>query len=193
VNIVPTVSQLEGGILADGFLGEYGIWLDYNKDFSKAGMTIEAVGEDGKTYKGDFNYSARYFLKNLPATNQHYDITVKIPGHFDRHVTVSELHDMYNGESAGRMTYIFYASVMGGDVNNDNVIDIMDADYIKTYWGKDKREADINFDGFVDAKDMQFVRQHYLKQNPDVQKAPKAKEIYKGKRIDDILKELNIQ
>ncbi|WHZ05192.1 dockerin type I domain-containing protein [Neobacillus sp. YX16] len=193
VNIIPTVSQLEGGILADGFLGEYGIWLDYNKDFSKAGMTIEAVGEDGKTYNGDFNYSARYFLKNLPATDQQYDITVKIPGHFDRHVTVSNLHDMYNGESAGRMTYIFYASVMGGDVNNDNVIDIMDADYIKTYWGKDKREADINFDGFVDAKDMQFVRQHYLKQNPDVQKAPTAKEIYKGKRIDDILKELNIQ
>ncbi|PAE42514.1 hypothetical protein [Bacillus sp. 7884-1] len=107
MNIVPTVSQLEGGILADGFLGEYGIWLDYNKDFSKAGMTIEAVGEDGKTYKGDFNYSARYFLKKLPATDQHYDITVKIPGHFDRHVTVSDLHDMYNGESAGRMTYIF--------------------------------------------------------------------------------------
>ncbi|MFP7296381.1 S8 family serine peptidase [Neobacillus niacini] len=193
VNIVPTVSQLEGGILADGFLGEFGIWLDYNKDFSKAGMTIEAVGEDGITYKGEFNYSARYFLKNLPATNQKYDITVKIPGHFDRHVTVSDLHDMYNGEAAGRMTYIFYASVMGGDVNNDHVIDIMDADYIKTYWGKDKREADINFDGIVDAKDMEFVKQHYLKQNPDVEKAPKGKEIYKGKRIDDILTELNIQ
>jgi hypothetical protein len=55
---------------------------------------------------------------------------------------------------------------MGGDVNNDNVIDIMDADYIKTYWGKEKREADINFDGVVDAKDMEFVKQHYLKSKP---------------------------
>jgi hypothetical protein len=55
---------------------------------------------------------------------------------------------------------------MGGDVNNDNVIDIMDADYIKTYWGKEKREADINFDGGVDAKDMEFVKQLYLKSKP---------------------------
>ncbi|PAE42513.1 hypothetical protein CHI06_11240 [Bacillus sp. 7884-1] len=69
----------------------------------------------------------------------------------------------------------------------------MDADYIRTYWGKEKREADINFDGVVDAKDMQFIKQHYLNQNPDVQKAPKAKEIYKGKRLEDILTELNIQ
>lgn len=192
INIVPTVSQLEGGILADGFLDEWGIWLDWTKDFSKAGMTVQAVGEDGKTHTGEFNSSSRYFLKSLPTSDQQYEVTVKIPGHFDRHVTVSDLHDMHNGESVGRMTYIFYAPVMGGDANNDNVIDVLDAEFIKTYWGTDKREADINFDGVVDAIDMQFVKQNYLKQNPDVQKAPKAKETYKGKRLENILKELKI-
>jgi hypothetical protein len=40
---------------------------------------------------------------------------------------------------------------------------------------------------------MQFVIKNYLKQNPDTQKAPKAKQIYKGKALADILKELNIQ
>ncbi|WP_108669099.1 S8 family serine peptidase [Peribacillus acanthi] len=191
VNIVPTVSQLEGGILADGFIGDTGIWLDYNKDYSKAGMTIQAVGQDGKTYTGEFNSSARYFLKNLPTSDQPYDITVKIPGHFDRHVSISDLHDLFNGESVGRMTYIFYAPVMGGDVNNDNVIDVLDAEFIKTHWGTNNRAADINFDGVVDAKDMKFVQKHYLKQNPDVQNAPKGKEVYKGKTLEDILQELN--
>ncbi|MGD6959485.1 S8 family serine peptidase [Rossellomorea aquimaris] len=192
-NIVPTVSQLEGGILADGFLDKWGTWLDYTKDFSKAGMTIQAVGEDRKKYTGEFNSSARYFLKNLPTTDQAYDITVKIPGHFDRHVTVSDLNDMHHGESVGRMTYIFYASVMGGDVNNDNVIDIKDAVAIQKHWGSNERSADINFDGMVDEKDMQFVQKNYLTQNPDIQKAPKAKKVYKGKRLEDIFKELNIQ
>lgn len=193
VNILPTVSQLEGGILADGFLDQWGIWLDYNKDFSKAGMTIQAVGKDGKTYTGEFNSSARYFFKNLPTTDQSYAITVKIPGHFDRHVTVSDLNDIFKGESVGRVTYIFYAQVMGGDVNNDNVIDVLDAEFIKTHWGTNNRAADINFDGIVDARDMKFVQQHYLNQNPDLANAPKGKERYKGKTLADILGELNIQ
>ena len=191
VNILPTVSQLEGGILADGFLD--GIWLDYTKDFSKAGMTIEAVAEDGKMYTGDFNSSARYFIRNLPTTDQSYDLTVKIPGHFDRHASVSNLNDMYNGESVGRMTFIFYSPVMGGDVNNDDVIDVMDADYIKTYWGTNKRESDINFDGIVDTKDMNYVQKNYLKQNPDILDAPKAKQKYKGNTLDDILKDLKLK
>lgn len=193
INIVPTVSQLEGGILADGFIDQWGVWLDWTKDFSKAGMTIQLTGKDGKVYSGEFNSSARYFIKNLPPSNEQYDLTVKIPGHFDRHVTVNDLYDLNNGDLAGRLSYILYAPVMGGDVNNDDVIDVEDAAYIQSNWGSSKREVDINFDGIVDAKDMTLVQKHYLKQNPDVSKAPKAKMIYKGKTLEDILVDLKIQ
>ncbi|PGS50358.1 peptidase S8 [Bacillus sp. AFS041924] len=191
INVVPTYSQLEGGILADGFLD--GIWLDYNKDFSKAGMTLKLVSKSGKTYTGEFNSSARYFVKNLPASNEEYDLTVKIPGHFDRHVTVNDLYDITNGDTVGRLSYILYALVMGGDVNNDNVIDVLDADYIKTYWGTNKRAADINFDGIVDTKDMSFVQKNYLTPNPDVKDVPKGKKIVKGETLENILKDLDIQ
>lgn len=193
INIVPTYSQLEGGILADGFLDDWGIWLDYKKDFSKAGMTLKLVAKNGKTYTGEFNSSARYFVKNLPASNEDYDLTVKIPGHFDRHVTVNDLYDVTNGDVVGRLSYILYAPVMGGDVNNDDVIDVLDADYIKTYWGTNKRAADINFDGIVDAKDMSFVQKNYLTPNPDVQDVPKGKTKIKGETLGDILKDLNVQ
>ncbi|MGG2028777.1 S8 family serine peptidase [Gottfriedia sp. S16(2024)] len=193
INIVPTYSQLEGGILADGFLDQNGIWLDYKKDFSRAGMSLKLVSKSGKTYTGEFNSSARYFVKNLPASNENYDLTIKTPGHFDRHVTVNDLYDITNGDTVGRLSYILYAPVMGGDVNNDDVIDVLDADYIKTYWGTNKRAADINFDGIVDAKDMSYVQKNYLTPNPDVQDVPKGKKKIKGKTLENILKELNIQ
>ncbi|MFF3021334.1 S8 family serine peptidase [Gottfriedia sp. NPDC057948] len=192
INIVPTYSQLEGGILADGFLDNNGIWLDYKKDFSKAGMTLKLVSKNGKTYTGEFNSSSRYFIKNLPASNEKYDLTVKIPGHFDRHATVNDLYDITNGDTVGRLSYILYAPVMGGDVNNDDVIDVLDADYIKTYWGTNKRVADINFDGIVDAKDMSFIQKNYLTPNPDVKDVPKGKKKIKGETLEDILKDLDI-
>jgi len=44
---------------------------------------------------------------------------------------VSDLNYLYNGDSVGRMTYILYASVMGAEVTNDDVIDIMYAVNIK--------------------------------------------------------------
>ncbi|UPM56534.1 dockerin type I domain-containing protein [Gottfriedia acidiceleris] len=80
-----------------------------------------------------------------------------------------------------------------GDVNKDNVIDINDALAIETYWGTNKRSADINFDGTVDAKDFAFVEKNYFMQNPVVDNAPKPVKRSKGKTIDTIKSELDIQ
>ncbi|MEH7454395.1 hypothetical protein [Gottfriedia acidiceleris] len=63
----------------------------------------------------------------------------------------------------------------------------------KTYWGTNKRAADINFDGIVDAKDMSFVQKNYLTPNPDVKDVPKVKKKIKGETLEDISKDLNIQ
>jgi len=44
----------------------------------------------------------------------------------------------------------------------------MDAKYIETYYGTNKRDANINYDGKVDEKDMRFIVKNYLTTNPDV-------------------------
>ena len=64
-----------------------------------------------------------------------------------------------------------------------------DALYINEYWKTNKREADINYDGTVDEKDMQYVINNFAMQNPWMDNAPKAVMKYKGKTLEDLLKE----
>jgi hypothetical protein len=70
---------------------------------------------------------------------------------------------------------------------------VKDALYIQTYWGTNKRAADINYDGVVDAKDMQYVINNYLMQNPWNDNSPKAATKYKGETLDDVLQALGLE
>lgn len=81
----------------------------------------------------------------------------------------------------------------GGDVNKDNVIDVMDALAIQTDWGTNKRSKDINFDGKVDAKDFAFVEKNFEMQNPTVDNAPKPVKQYKGTTLAAIKSALGIK
>lgn len=69
----------------------------------------------------------------------------------------------------------------------------MDAIYVQTYWGTNKRSADINFDGTVDAKDFAFIEKNYLIQNPSVANAPVPVKKYKGNTLQDIKASLGIK
>ncbi|MFD4707721.1 dockerin type I domain-containing protein [Gottfriedia sp. NPDC058432] len=75
-----------------------------------------------------------------------------------------------------------------GDVNNDNVVDILDAIYITSKLNTNVRNADINFDGKVE--DLDYVKRNYLMQNPDVSGKIKPVTKYKGKTLDDYIKPL---
>lgn len=81
---------------------------------------------------------------------------------------------------------------VGGDVNQDNVIDIHDAIAIQDAWNTNNRAADINFDEVVDANDMKFVQENYLLQNEHVKDAPVPVESTDGKTLDSILEELGL-
>ncbi|PGM56970.1 S8 family serine peptidase [Bacillus sp. AFS053548] len=192
INILPTSSILEGGFLPDGFIAPGTLWLDYNKDYSKVGAEVYLIGQDGKRYDATINSSARFSIKNLPLTNQSYELVVKVPGHFERHTKVDDLVDLYEGQEVGKLKYIFYGTMRAGDVNNDNVIDILDAAYISEKLKTNDRNADINNDGVVDVKDMEFVKDNYLLLNPDttIHKQPTTK--YKGKVLEDYLEPLGI-
>ncbi|PEC48763.1 hypothetical protein COJ46_02945 [Bacillus sp. AFS077874] len=191
VNIIPSYSILEGGFLPDGFIPSNLIWLDPKRDYSKVGAEVYVIGgKDGKRYDATINSAARFSVPNLPLLDQSYEIVIKIPGHFERHVNVNEMVDSYDTMDAGKLKYFYYAIMKAGDVNNDNVVDIMDAVYITSKLNTNDRNADINFDGIVDYKDLDYVKRNYLMQNPDVSGKIKPVTKYKGKTIDDYIKPL---
>lgn len=122
INIIPTYSILEGGFLPDGFVPNGFLWLDPKKDYSKVGAEVYIIGgSDGKLYEATINSAARFSVPNLPLLDQSYEIVIKIPGHFERHVKVDEMVDTYDGTNAGKLKYFYYASMSAGDVNHDNV------------------------------------------------------------------------
>ncbi|MGM0836144.1 MAG: S8 family serine peptidase [Bacillota bacterium] len=192
INILPTVSQLEGGILPEGFLDASGIWLDYTKDFLPAGVKVSAISEDGTRYDAPVNSSVRYTFKDLPLSHQPYTLFIKVPGHFERVAHVSHLADEFNGESVGRMTYIFYGETSGGDIIQDGVIDILDALAIQEHFGTDHRAADINYDGIVNEEDMQYVVKNFLRQNTTLTNPPAPQESKDGITLEKILHDLGI-
>lgn len=189
-NILPTVSQLEGGILPEAFMS--GVWLDYTKDMLSAGITATLTSKDGTVYEGTVNSAARYIFKGLPPTDEPYTLSVKLPGHFERVVEVSHLGDEFNGVDVGRMTYIFYAMTLAGDVNQDGVIDIIDALEMKKHYSSNERPADLDHDGTVGENDMRFVVRNYLEQNTMLKNTPEPKEEVDGVNLQSILEELGL-
>lgn len=192
INILPTYSVLEAGFLPDGFIPPGFLYIDTTKDYSKIGAEVYMIGEDGKRYDGTIGSNARFSLKGLPLNDQSYELVVKVPGHFVRHTKIDEVVDLYEGQDVGKLKYIYYGPMRAGDVNYDNVIDILDAVYISDKFNTNDRDADINYDGKVDAKDMMFVKKYYGMKNPDVMTQKPAVTKYKGKVLEDILQPLGL-
>ncbi|MEH6995874.1 dockerin type I domain-containing protein, partial [Neobacillus drentensis] len=133
-----------------------------------------------------------YKIPNLPLTDDQYELDFNVPGHFTVHknFTIGFHED-------GKVTYqnLMLSRLnpaIAGDVNKDDVIDVMDALYIQTYWGTNNREADINFDGVVDAKDMAFVEKNYLMQNPTINNAPVPNKKYKSQTLETVKSSLGL-
>ena len=153
-----------------------------------------ATGADGKVYNGKFISDSviGYEIPYLPLTDEEFQFELNIPGHFTVHNTFTiGFND--GGKVSHQNKYLKYKTAIGGDVNKDDVIDVMDAVHIHTYWGTNKPEADINYDGNVDAKDIAFVENNYFMQNPTIKNGSKPKKSYKGQTLDIILKKLNVQ
>ncbi|ODG90173.1 hypothetical protein BED47_12615 [Gottfriedia luciferensis] len=191
VDLVPTYSKMKSILYAEGLLTSSGAF-DSKRDYSLVGADVSVQDSTGNKYDQIFNKFGKIEALHLALTDQPLRLTVKVPGHF------RSLYDfnigMLNekGELTGQFKKINLPLLLGGDVNGDDVIDVMDALYIQTYWGTNKRSADINMDGKVDAKDFAFVEKNYLMQNPSVQNAPKPKSKYKMKTLEIVKEELGL-
>ena len=138
----------------------------------------------------------QFYATGLPVTRDMFTLIEDIPGHFTMYDHFTGAYKTMDGEDYGiyrRLGTETVDQAIGGDVNKDNVIDIQDALAIQTYWGTNKRSADINDDGTVDAKDFAFVEKNFGMQNPTVDNAPKPQKKYKGQTLADIKNELGIK
>ncbi|MGM0865491.1 MAG: S8 family serine peptidase [Bacillota bacterium] len=179
-------ARVEGTIKTEAFMNPHNGDPATNIDYSTLSAEAKMTGEDGTVYEGTVGNSPGFDF-NLPLTviDKQLIMELNVPGHFTFHKTFKMGSYGYKD--------ILFTTLEAGDVNKDDVIDVMDAVYIQEKWGTSDRNADINFDGNVDAADIEYVQKNYLMQNPSEENAPKAKKNYKGKSLERILQELGVR
>ncbi|MEH7451077.1 S8 family serine peptidase [Gottfriedia acidiceleris] len=186
----PRFNRVQGNIIPEGYLVEGQSYTGY-RDWTKVGATMKVTnGAYNLDTTNLISSGGRFNIEPLPLSNDPYTFEVNVPGHFIMKET-QKFGFEYKGELYGKADSI-NVNLIGGDVNQDNVIDVQDALYVQTYWGTNKRSADINFDGKVDAKDFAFIEKNYLQQNPTVQNAPTPKKIYKNQTLETIKSQLGL-
>ncbi|PEJ56554.1 hypothetical protein CN692_17105 [Bacillus sp. AFS002410] len=188
------VSYFNGNMQLEGVINPTTNQMNYAIDQTQIGAKVSLTSYDGKT-----NYDLPLTSKNgafaidwVRADNKPYTFKVDVPGHFTKYVQFT-LSDQVRGETVGRTLRYVTPLLTAGDANKDNVIDVMDALQVQTFWGTNKASADFNFDKVVDAKDMNYVVKNFGKRNSSVPNAPKAKTSYKGATLDSILTELGLK
>ncbi|SFD18596.1 S8 family serine peptidase [Bacillus sp. UNCCL81] len=186
----PRFNRVQGNIIPEGYLVEGQSYTGY-RDWTKIGASMKVT--DGAYNLDGTNLiksGGRFEIEPLPLSKDAYTFEVNVPGHFITKKT-QKFGFEYKGELYGKSEST-NIDLVGGDVNQDNVIDVQDALYVQTYWGTNKRSADINFNGTVDAKDFALIEKNYLQKNPSVQNAPTPKTIYKNQTLETIKSQLGL-
>ncbi|MFJ7684955.1 S8 family serine peptidase [Peribacillus butanolivorans] len=192
VNMKNTYSRINGNLNLEGTTDPLTGQPNYAMDNSKIGAKATVTSYDGKTvFEADPVKNGNYILDGMKADKNAYTLKVDAPGHFTMYKSFV-LSDDVRGELIGNLR-TFSTQPKAGDANKDNVIDVMDAIYLQTYWGTNKSGADLNFDGVVDKKDMDLLIKNYGLQNSTVPNAPKAKTSYKGSTLDTVLNQLGLK
>ncbi|MFY0762382.1 S8 family serine peptidase [Metabacillus dongyingensis] len=191
--ILPQFNAAYGYVLPDGFRNPAN-GLNEKKDWTKVGASLKFKESTGFIFDAAslIKERADYRVEKLPLSKDPYILEIKVPGHFEVH-SKQYIGFEYKGELFGKNHSVNPINITAGDVNQDNVIDVLDAIEIQNVWKTNNRAADINFDGIVDVKDIGFVQQNYQLQNNYVENPPTPKEIQDGKTLESILKELGIQ
>ncbi|GGB69120.1 S8 family serine peptidase [Fictibacillus barbaricus] len=182
--VIPTFSE----VIIAGL--EQGLPLDV--DYTKAGVTASVTDENNKQYKGIVVNNGGYLyvkFPKLPVTSKELMYHIHVPGEFDISYPFTVFKQ--DGETIrGESDVQFFGLIYAGDVNDDQVIDIKDAIYMKQHWGTNTRSADINYDGVVDMNDFAFIENNFLLVNDTATNPPNPQERFKGQTLESIKKEL---
>ncbi|QED46896.1 S8 family serine peptidase [Cytobacillus dafuensis] len=164
-------------------------------DHRTLGTKVTLSSYDGKTVMEapEFTKGGEYTLDGIKVDPNPYTIKVDVPGHFTMYRTMDYLSDNIRGELIGKFMRDSLDRALAGDVNKDNVIDVLDAIELQKNWGTNHAASDLNFDKTVDKKDMYYIIKNYGASNPTVENAPNAKKTHKGASLDSILSQLGLK
>ena len=149
----PQFSMARGYVTPQGFKNEDGTVTE-KRDWSKVGGTVKIFDSEENEFDATSTVeeNGQYVFNKLPLSTNAFTIEMKVPGHFaTKEKLNSGIGFEHNGELYGQNRWIPALDITAGDVNQDNVIDVLDAIEIQNAWKTKKRAADINFDGTVDA------------------------------------------
>ncbi|PEJ49318.1 hypothetical protein CN692_22995 [Bacillus sp. AFS002410] len=192
-NLKQTTSRLEGTMSLEGTINPTNNQTNWAIDQTKIGANVTATSYDGKVTDAYFvNKNGSYTIEGLTPDTKPYTVKVDVPGHFTMYKDIV-MSDNVRGEVIGKRLNFSLSQAKAGDTNKDNVIDILDALNVQTYWNSNKASADFNFDGVVNKKDMDYIVKNYGLQNSTVPNPPKAKTAYKGVTLDDVLTQLGLK
>ncbi|MBN8423860.1 S8 family serine peptidase [Microbacterium esteraromaticum] len=182
--VAPT-GLASGGFFAQGLLTDAGA-PDRDLDHSTVGAEATLTASDGTTRSMTIGASGSVEAGGVPLRDQPWRMTITLPGHFTWYQPLALSTKDSDGGLAGR-TATFTASMVAGDVNGDDVVDILDAIAIRDARGTDVRAADVDFSGTVDADDLAYVEMNYLVRNPTADTVPTPKSKHKGITLDEVL------
>ncbi|ASK63529.1 peptidase S8 [Virgibacillus phasianinus] len=183
-------STVQGYMYPEALLNDQG-WLP-RLDYAGMGANIYAIGPNGKKYEGSIDDRAYYTFSGLPVSEEPYKIIAEFPGHLDSVLTLKVAENL-NGELVGQNLTENLEVNYAGDINGDNVIDILDVMRVVAHYDKKNKKADINQDGIVDEMDIRFIEKNFLRIGPNARDNVKPKEKLGRKGLDDFLKSLGLE
>ncbi len=165
--------------------------LTATTDLTKVGAEVYAIGKDGKRYDGVvINAVGEFEVRGIPADGSSYYIYTEVPGHLATYQEIFSGIDLGNGLSGHYINIGMQNSSYGGDVNDDGVVDILDAEEVmKVYKFKSTdiiNPADINRDGVVDSIDLGYVKTNFGK--TDITTKTRVQDSFGSKTLDYYLR-----
>ncbi|MCP3738263.1 S8 family serine peptidase [Rossellomorea sp. BNER] len=181
--------NISGAFVGQGFL-KPDTSVDFSRDYSQVGAAVKLISPDGTEYTSDISKRAGFRFTNLPINEDPYTLVIDIPGHFKYFEKI-----MISNDADGQLSSVVKSTTAftyAGDLNQDDVIDVLDAISMQERWKSNDRSADINYDGIVDEKDFSYIEENYLMRNHTLDELKEAVEIYKGKTLDKVKEELGL-
>ena len=189
------VSKLVGAVNVEGAKNPSTGQAISSIDHRTLGTKITLTSNDGTTViePSDLTKGGEYTFGGIKVDQNPYTIEVDVPGHFTMYKSIDYLSNNIRGEWIGKFVRDSLDVALAGDINKDDVIDVLDAIEMQKNWGTNNASSDLNFDKHVDSKDMYYIMKNYGVTNPTVAKAPQAKTFYKGATLESILSELGLK
>jgi minor extracellular serine protease Vpr len=131
--------------------------------------TNEYMG--GTTVEGVIHPDGSFVIEGLPA-DQSFTVRLFVPGHLPAVMDYLQLLQMEDGVYVSSDVQVQWENKMlAGNVNQDNVIDLLDLVIVSRNFGLTGATAvqgDINLDGTIDILDLSYVTANYDKRNENL-------------------------